>query len=99
MADKNEVAAKIDTFLKGKKLKSGSSKSIIPLKKLLNCDWNDEEHLKDTALECFAEMFDSDEEAAGEFRKQLFEKTKGICENVIKMYMVNNDLDMLPPRG
>jgi hypothetical protein len=100
MAETNEVADKIDTFLKGKKTSStsGSSKSFIPMKKLINCDWVKEEHLRDVALECLAEIFHGEDEMAEEFRKQMAGKTKEICEGVIKMYLTNNSIDMLPPK-
>ena len=99
MQEKNEVAGKIDSFLKSKKAKSTESKSFIPLKKLMNCDWDKEEHLRDVALECIAEMLHGDDEMAEEFRKQMFKQTKSIAEGVIKMYMASNDLDILPPRS
>jgi hypothetical protein len=99
MADK-DVTEKIDSFLhKTKKTKAVTAKSFIPMKKLINCDWSKEEHLRDVALECFAEIFYGDDDMAEEFRKQMAEKTKGICENVIKMYMTSNDIDMLPAKG
>ena len=99
MSETNEVADKIDTFLKGKKTStSGSSKSFIPMKKLINCDWVKEEHLRDVALECLAEIFHGEDEMAEEFRKQMAGKTKEICEAVVRMYMTNNSIDLLPPK-
>lgn len=97
--DKSDVTKRIDSFLEKKTGAKEAPKSFMPLKKFMSCNWGEEPHLTGVAMESFMEMADIDDEMSKEFRKQLYAQAKTIGENVIKMYMVNNDLDMLPQRG
>lgn len=101
MNENKELIEKIDKFLNkdGKKSKSMSMESIVPIKKLMGCDWGTERHLREMALGSFAELAECDDEAASEFMKQLYGQAKVIGEAIIKMYMTSNDMDLLPPRG
>ena len=88
---------RIDLFLesKGKKPKN-NYRSLIALKKLLNSPWGDEKHLQEMALGCFAELAEIDDEPSREYMKRLFKESSLIGQSIIKMYMTNNDIDMLP---
>lgn len=101
MADKEEVSDKIDAYLKkndkGAKDATGHD-AIVAIKKLMNIAWDSEDYLNGIALGCIAEIMESKDKMGKEFLKQLHEQSKTIGENVIKMYMTNNDVDSLPPR-
>ncbi len=100
MPEKNELIEKINSFLeKNDRKAKPSSKSIVPLKKIMGCDWGKEQHLREVALGCFAELAEADDDMSNAFMTELYKQAKVIGENVIKMYMVDNDNDMLPPRG
>ena len=97
---KSDTVARIDEFLKTKgKTSKTSYRSFVPLRKLMNCQWGDEREMREVALECMREMMEHDDDMAKEFMKRLFSESGLIGQSVIKMYMANNDIDMLPPRG
>jgi len=97
---KSDTVARIDEFLKTKgKTSKTSYRSFVPLRKLMNCQWGDEKEMREVALECMREMMEHDDDMAKEFMKRLFSESGLIGQSVIKMYMANNDIDMLPPRG
>lgn len=102
MPDLNEeksVVSKIDLFLEGKGKKPKTNyRSLVAIRKLMNAPWGDERHLREMALDCFAELAEIDDEPAKEFMKRLFTESGLIGQSVIKMYMTNNDIDMLPPK-
>lgn len=96
----SDTVAKIDEFLKSKgKPTTTSYRSFVPLRKLMECNWGEEKEMREVALDCMREMMEHDDDMAKEFMKRLFSESGLIGQSVIKMYMANNNIDMLPPRG
>lgn len=96
----SDTVAKIDEFLKSKgKSTTTAYRSFVPLRKLMECQWGEEKEMREVALDCMREMMEQDDDMAKEFMKRLFSESGLIGQSVIKMYMSNNNIDMLPPRG
>ena len=95
-----DLISKIDTYLEGKKgAVKISAKSFIPMKKLMESNWGEEDYLRDTAIECISNLAKlKGDPIANEFMKRLHKEAKTIGEAVIKMYMTNNSIDSLPNR-
>lgn len=94
----DSIENKIEIFLESKgKKKPHNYRSIIAIRKLMNAPWGKEKHLREMALGCLAELADIDDEPSQEFMKRLFTESGLIGQSVIKMYLTNNDIDMLPP--
>jgi hypothetical protein len=97
---KQDTVAKIDEFLKTKgKTSKTSYRSFVPLRKLMNCQWGEEKEMREVALDCMREMMEHDDELANTFMKKLFMESGLIGQSVIRQYMVNNAIDLLPIRG
>lgn len=96
----SDIVKKISVFLEEKQKPSKiSSKSFIPMKKLMESSWGDEEYLRETAVSCFTELAKmTSDEMANEFMKRMHKEAKTIGEAVLKMYMTNNSIDSLPNR-
>jgi hypothetical protein len=93
---------KIDKHLAKKmhlKIESKDAKSYLAMKRLVECDWVGEKHLRKEAAECFKQLTECDDKLAIQFMKKLKEACKTISEDVVLMYMTNQDIDMLPRRA
>lgn len=97
--DKDTVS-RIDEFLKSKgKTPKKAYKSYVALRRLMESEWGEDKERREVALDCMREMMEHDDDMANEFFKRLYVESSNIGSSVLKMYMTNNSIDMLPPRG
>lgn len=101
----SSVVKKIDSFLEKKMLVECAGRlkedyaSFIPIKKLTECAWGKEKHLRKVAAECFSTLSEADDELANTFIDKIAKAVAEIGEEVLSMYMVNNDIDNLPSKS
>jgi hypothetical protein len=68
--------------------------SFLHIKKLSECNWDNDELAKKTALECFNYMLTNkhkDDEMAQSFLTEMKKSIKSVCDSTISSHMSNKD--------
>jgi hypothetical protein len=65
----------------------------------MESEWGEDKERREVALDCMREMMEHDDDMANEFFKRLYLESGLIGQSVVRQYMTNNDIDLLPIRG